>query len=87
MSLTVWLIAKLSRVDDDVARRALTTARSQDEMSAAPPAEFARGREALAYALGIFITRKPAHFYLGLAGLVIFPAYLLVQLGMYLYGK
>lgn len=87
MSRTVWLIAKLSRVERDVARRALTTARSQDEMSAAPPTEFGRGREALAYALGIFITRKPVHFYLGLTGLVIFPVYLLVQLAMYFYGK
>ncbi|MFM0305701.1 hypothetical protein PQQ99_36910 [Paraburkholderia sediminicola] len=87
MSLTVWLIAKLSRVDDGVARRALTTAQSQDEMPAAAPAEFARGRGALAYALGIFITRKPVHFYLGLAGLVIFPVYLFVQLAVYFYGK
>jgi hypothetical protein len=87
MSRTVWLIAKLSRVEDTVARRALSTAQSQDEMSAAPPAGFARGREALAYALAIFIVRKPVHFYLGMAGLFIFPLYLLIQVGTHFYGK
>lgn len=87
MSLTVWLIAKLSRVEEAVARRALGTAQSQDEMSAAAPGDFARGREALAYALAIFITRKPVHFYLGLAGLVIFPVYLLIEVGAHFYGK
>ncbi|WP_176060267.1 hypothetical protein [Paraburkholderia sp. BCC1876] len=87
MSLTVWLIAKLSRVDEPVARRALSTAQSQDEMSASPPADFAKGREALAYALAIFIERKPIHFYLGLTGLFIFPLYLLVEVGAHFYGK
>ena len=87
MSRTVWLIAKFSRVEDQVARRALSTARSQDEMSAAAPSDFARGREALAYALAIFIVRKPVHFYLGMAGLLIFSLYLLIQVGAHFYGK
>lgn len=87
MSHTVWLIAKLSRVDERVARRALTTAQSQDDMSAAAPADFSRGREALAYALSVFIIRKPVHFYMGVTGLIVFPVYLLAQLGAYLYGK
>ncbi|TDN59025.1 hypothetical protein [Paraburkholderia sp. BL10I2N1] len=84
MSLTLYLIAKLSRVEVDVAHRAMTTAGAQDEMDAPVPAEFARGPNAMAYALALFISRKPVHFYVGLAGLTAFPAYLLIRLGGYL---
>ncbi|RKT99768.1 hypothetical protein C7H84_29755 [Burkholderia sp. Nafp2/4-1b] len=76
MSLTRFLIRTLARVDDDVARRVMSTASAQDDANAPVPAEFARGRNAMAYALAMFIGRRPLHFYVGLFGLVAFPAYL-----------
>ncbi|WP_261530747.1 hypothetical protein [Burkholderia multivorans] len=76
MSLTRFLIRTLARVDDDVARRVMSTASAQDNASASVPAEFARGRNAMAYALALFVDRRPLHFYVGLFGLVAFPAYL-----------
>jgi hypothetical protein len=94
MSLTPLLIAKLSRVDRDVARRAMSTARAQDEIDAPRPDEFVRGPGAMAYALALFISRKPIHFYVGLIGLIAFPAYMLVEVatflfdwGMHFYGR
>ena len=77
MSLTPFLIAKLSRVDLDVARRALTTAHSQDSIDESRPAEFSRGAGARAYGMALFISRRPVHFYAGMFGLVIFPLYML----------
>lgn len=76
MSLTRFLIRTLARVDDDVARRVMSTASAQDDASAPVPAEFARERNALAYALALFVGRRPLHFYVGLFGLVAFPSYL-----------
>jgi hypothetical protein len=76
MSRIVFLLAKLARVDLDVARRALTTAKAQDDPGAPPPAEFARGRNAMVYALAIMSVRKPVHLYVGVFGLVAFPIYL-----------
>lgn len=108
MSLTVTLIAKLSRVDLTVARRALGTARSQDfpvaaavprvghegEDNASPasvsdgvPAEFHRGRNAMAYAMALLIVRKPLHFYVGLTGLVVFPIYIAFHLPGWFHGR
>ncbi|MGU7775680.1 hypothetical protein ACV229_36695 [Burkholderia sp. MR1-5-21] len=82
MSLTPFLIATLARVDRDVARRAISTAAAQDEPDAPVPAEFARGQNAMAYALAMFIRRRPLHFYVGSAGLVAFPVYLLARATM-----
>jgi hypothetical protein len=87
MSRIVFLIAKLANVEPDVARRAMSTAWSQDDPLAPPPAEFSRGRAAMVYALSMFAGRKPVHFYAGMFGLVIFPIYLLVQLVGYLHGR
>lgn len=81
MSPTLFLIAKLSRVEPDVARRAMSTARAQDEVGAPRPMEFSSGSGAMAYALSLFISRRPVHFWLGLTGLVAFPIYLLVRIG------
>ena len=93
MSLTHFLIAKLSRVNDDFARRAMSTAQAQDEMDATPPREFSRGSGAMAYALALFINRRPVHFYLGLTGLIAFTLYILgrvaaflVEWGVHRYG-
>lgn len=94
MSLTPFLIAKLSRVDDDLARRALSTARAQDELNAPRPAEFARGAGARAYGMALFISRRPVHFYFGMFGLIAFPVYILARLvpamiewGAHAYGR
>jgi hypothetical protein len=81
MSLRLFLIAKLSRVDSGVARRALSTAMAQDEVDAPRPEEFSRGAGAMAYAMALFIIRRPVHFYLGLTGLIVFPLYMLGRLG------
>jgi hypothetical protein len=94
MSLTPFLIAKLSRVEADVARRALSTARAQDEIDAPQPEEFSRGASAMAYAMALFITRRPVHFYLGLTGLIVFAVYslarvstVLIEWGIHAYGQ
>jgi hypothetical protein len=84
MSLTRFLIAKLSRVDDDFARRAMSTAQAQDEIDAPRPREFSDDPGAMAYALALFINHKPVHFYLGLMGLVVFTLYILVRFGTFL---
>ncbi|MGF6735538.1 hypothetical protein OKW50_007711 [Paraburkholderia youngii] len=81
MSLTRFLIAKLARVDVDVARRALATAHSQDVMDESRPAEFSRGAGARAYGMALFVSRRPVHFYLGMFGLILFPLYMLSRLG------
>jgi len=94
MSLTPILIAKLSRVDLDVARRALGTANSQDRLDESRPAEFSRGAGARAYGMALFISRRPVHFYAGMFGMILFPLYMLwqfvpelVQWGMQAYGR
>jgi hypothetical protein len=87
MSPTVFLIAKLTRVDPATARRAISTASAQDEPDAPPPAEFARGPGAMVYALAMFAGRRPLHFYVGLFGLAVFPLYLLTRLVEYFYGR
>jgi hypothetical protein len=84
MSLTRFLIVKLSRVDDDLARRAISTASAQDRNDAPVPREFSRGRGAMAYALALFIRTRPVHFYLGSFGLIAFASYLMIRLGTYL---
>jgi hypothetical protein len=84
MSLTPFLIAKLSRVEPDVARRAISTASATDEIEGGRPPEFSRGPNAMAFALALFVARRPVHFYLGLAGLIGFPVYLLVRIGSFL---
>lgn len=94
MSLTPFLIAKLARVDLDIARRALTTAHSQDRMDESRPDEFSRGAGARAYGMALFISRRPVHFYAGMFGLILFPLYMLCQFvpaliewGMQAYGR
>jgi hypothetical protein len=94
MSLTLFLITKLSRVEPELARRAMSTATSQDEVDAPRPAEFSRGSGAMAYALALFVSRRPVHFWLGLTGLVVFPVYILARIvtnllewGVHTYGQ
>lgn len=94
MSLTPILIAKLSRVDLDLAQRALLTARAQDVMDESRPAEFTRGAGARAYGMALFVSRRPMHFYLGMFGLILFPLYMvsrllpvLIQWGAHAYGR
>jgi len=86
MSLTAILIAKLSGLDPADAARVLSTVRAQDDLTAPAPKEFARGRFARAYGLAVVIVRNPVRFWLGLAGLIAFPAYLLVSLAEWLHG-
>lgn len=86
MSPTVWLIAKLCRVDADLAHRAFECARSQDDPNASVPRSFLSGPGARAYGLSLVVSRNPVRFYMGLGGLAAFPAYLLIRYGAYLYG-
>lgn len=85
MSLTATLIAKLSGLDEADAARVLATVRAQDDLQA-PPAEFRRGRFARAWGLAVVIVRNPVRFWIGLTGLIAFPAYLLFRLGAWLHG-
>ena len=87
MSLTHFLIRTLARVDDHTAHRAITTAASQDDATARPPAEFQKGRHAMAYALAMFVNRRPLHFYVGLFGLIALPIYMIGTLVGDLYGR
>ena len=94
MSLTPFLIAKLSRVDQDLALRALSTARAQDVLDESRPGEFSRGAGARAYGMALFISRRPVHFYVGMFGLILFPLYMLSRLlpvliewGVHAYGR
>lgn len=84
MSLTRFLLANLARVDKQFARRAISTAQSQDDLNTSPPPEFAGGPGAMAYALALFIHRKPVHFYVGLTGLIVFPLYMLGRVAAFL---
>lgn len=86
MSLTATLIASLSGLDEATAYRVLSTVRAQDDLAAQPPAEFRRGRGARAWGLAVVIVRNPVRFWVGLAGLVAFPTYLLFRIGGWLYG-
>lgn len=65
MSLTVTIIAKLSRVDSDMARRALNTASAFDEPDATPPEEFTWGAGARCYALASIAVNRPQLFWGG----------------------
>jgi hypothetical protein len=87
MSPTAFLITKLTRVDPATVRRAISTARSQDEPDAPPPAEFATGPGAMVYAMAVFAFRRPLQFYVGLFGLAVFPVYLLARLAEHFYGR
>ncbi|GAB6852663.1 hypothetical protein [Paraburkholderia kururiensis] len=86
MSLTATLIAKLSGLDQVDAARVLSTVRSQDDLAAPAPPEFARGRKARAYGLAVVIVRNPVRFWLGLVGLTAFPVYLLLSVVEWLHG-
>ncbi|MFC0402962.1 hypothetical protein [Paraburkholderia rhizosphaerae] len=85
MSLTIWLIAKLSRVDTGLARRALSTARAQDEIDAPAPTDLKHGAGAMAYGLALFVSRRPVHFYAGLAGLMAFFGYMFARIAVWAY--
>lgn len=86
MSLTAILIAKLSGLDEADAARVLSTVRAQDDLRAAPPAAFRRGRFPRAWGLAVVIVRNPVRFWLGAAGLVAFPVYLIFRIGAWLHG-
>jgi hypothetical protein len=86
MSLTATLIAKLSGLDEADAARALSTAAAQDDLSAPAPREFSRGPGARAYGLAVVIVRNPLRFWIGLVGLIAFPAYLIFRIGASLHG-
>ncbi|KKI39275.1 hypothetical protein VI03_08510 [Burkholderia vietnamiensis] len=86
MSLTHFLIRTLTRLDDNTVSRVISTAAAQDEPTAPPPAEFRQGRSAMAYALAIFISRRPVRFYVGLSGLIALPIYLVGTLVGDFYG-
>jgi hypothetical protein len=81
MSLTVSIIAKLSGVDFDTARRACNTVGAFDEPGAEPPAEFTQGRGARCYALATFSDQRPLLFWGGLfSAFVVIPVLAIVKL-------
>jgi hypothetical protein len=86
MSLTATLIASLSGLDEADAARVLSTVRAQDDLHAAPPAEFRRGRFPRAWGLAVVIVRNPVRFWVGAMGLIAFPVYLLFRIGAWLHG-
>ncbi|KVK86648.1 hypothetical protein [Burkholderia sp. MSMB1498] len=87
MSLTPFLIRTLTRLDEHTVRRAMSTAAAQDDPAARPPAEFQKGANAMAYALAMFIHRRPVHFYLGLFGLIALPISLIGGIVGDFYGR
>jgi hypothetical protein len=79
MSLTVTIIAKLSGVDVDTARRALDTASALDEPDATPPVEFTYGAGARCYALASVSLYRPQLFWGGLLATIAIPVLLVVK--------
>jgi hypothetical protein len=80
MSLTVSIIAKLSGVDFDTARRACHTVGAFDEPGAEPPAEFREGGGARCYALATISDHRPLLFWGGLiAAFVVVPVLVIVK--------
>ncbi|CAD6559379.1 hypothetical protein ACFQ3P_32875 [Paraburkholderia sabiae] len=80
MSLTATIIAKLSRVDVDMARRALDTASAFDEPDATPPEQFTWGAGARCYALASICINRPQLFWGGLLATAAIPVLLIVKL-------
>jgi hypothetical protein len=80
MSLTVTIIANLSRVDSDTARRALDTAGAFDEPGATPPEEFTWGAGARCYALASIAVNRPQLFWGGLLAIAVVPLLFVVRL-------
>lgn len=80
MSLTVTIIAKLSGVDSDTARRALHTAGAFDNPSAMPPEEFTYGAGARCYALATIAAYRPLLFWGGFAAIIAVPMLFAVRL-------
>ncbi len=79
MSLTATIIAKLSGVDPDTARRALDTASALDDPGATPPDEFAQGPGARCYALATIAEYRPLLFWGGLLGVAAIPVLFVVK--------
>lgn len=81
MSLTVSLIAKLCRVEPALARRAWNFACSLDDPATPPLPEFRSGEGARCFAFAKVVRYRPMHFYGGIAGLTLFPLYMMVKYG------
>lgn len=79
MSLTATIIAKLSGVDPDTARRALDTASAFDDPDATPPDEFAHGAGARCYALATIAEYRPVLFWGGLLAVAAIPVLFVVK--------
>jgi hypothetical protein len=79
MSLTVTIIAKLSRVDSDTARRALDTVGAFDEPGVTPPVEFTHGDGARCYALATVAEYRPFLFWGGLLAVIAIPVLIVVK--------
>lgn len=75
MTIITSAIAKLLRTDEDMVKRAWSTARAVDSVETVPPKEFGSGKGALALALAYFIINQPVVFFLGSLGLVAFMGY------------
>jgi len=78
MSLTVSIIAKLSGVDFDTARRACNTVGAFDDPGAEPPEEFSHGGGARCYALATLSDQRPLLFWGGLSAVFVVVPVLVV---------
>lgn len=85
MAAIVTVIAKLSRIDQQQALRAWLSAREADSVKEAIPPEFAKGKEARAYALAFVIRHYPIQSSLGTFGILLFAFYLIGQFALHVH--
>ncbi|CAE6963001.1 hypothetical protein [Paraburkholderia domus] len=80
MPAIVTVIAKLSRIDEQLARRAWLSAGEADSVENAIPPEFTTGKGARVYALAFVLRHYPLQCGIGTFGLLLFAFYLIGQL-------
>lgn len=85
MAAIVTVIAKLSRIDQEQALRAWLSAREADSVKDAIPPEFAKGKEARAYALAFVIRHYPIQSGIGTFGILLFAFYLIGQFALHVH--
>lgn len=82
MSPIVTLIAKLSRIDKQQALRAWLSASEADSVENEIPPEFAKGKQARAYALAFVLKHYPIQSAIGTFGIAIFAVYMISQFAL-----
>jgi hypothetical protein len=82
MPAIVTVIAKLSRIDEQQARRAWLSASEADSVENTIPPEFAKGKEARAYALAFVLRHYPIQSAIGTFGILLFTFYVIGQIAL-----